>query len=154
MDENRLIGDQNMLPWHIPADFTFFKKTTMGKPVLMGRKTFESIGKPLPGRQNIIITRDPSYRVDGCELAYSIQAAIDLVNDQPEAMLIGGASLYDQTMVIADTLYITEIHHQFSGDAWFPEINPDIWTEHWREDHEPDEKNKFHYSFVKYLRHN
>ena len=153
MDENRLIGSDNALPWHLPADMVYFKKTTMGKPILMGRKTYESIGKPLPGRRNIIISRDSSYQAEGCDIASSIEAAIDLVDDQPEAMLIGGASLYEQTMVVADSLYITEIHHQFSGDAWFPAIDPGNWKEVWREEHPTDERNKFNYAFVKYLHH-
>ena len=152
MDENRLIGDNNTLPWHMPADFAFFKKTTMGKPVLMGRKTYESIGKPLPGRRNIIISRDPTFTAEGCDVTDSIQAAVDLVKDQPEAMLLGGASLYQQTLEWAETLYITEIHHQFKGDAWFPPINLEIWKETSREEHAADEKNKYSYAFVKYLR--
>ncbi len=152
MDENRLIGSNNALPWRLPADMVYFKKTTMSKPILMGRKTYESIGKPLPGRRNIIISRDSSYQAEGCDIASSIEAAIDLVDDQPEAMLIGGASLYEQTMTVADALYITEIHHQFSGDAWFPAIDAENWKEVWREEHPADERNKFRYAFVKYLR--
>ncbi|MBT3204988.1 MAG: type 3 dihydrofolate reductase [Gammaproteobacteria bacterium] len=154
MDENNLIGDKNTLPWHIPADFAYFKKTTMGKPVLMGRKTYESIGKPLPGRRNIIISRNSSYQAEGCEITDSIQAAIELVSDHAEVMMLGGASLYEQTLTLADTLYITEVHHQFSGDTWFPAINPDDWKETWREEHPSDERNKFPYAFVKYLRQN
>lgn len=153
MDENRLIGSQNTLPWHLPADMAYFKKTTMGKPLLMGRKTYESIGKPLPGRRNIIISRDTDYHADGCEVSGSIHAALQQVKNQPEAMLMGGASLYEQTIELADCLYITEIHHQFEGDAWFPVIENNDWKEIWREDHAADERNQFPYSFVKYLRH-
>ena len=151
-DQNRLIGNNNALPWHLPADMAYFKKTTMSKPILMGRKTYESIGRPLPGRRNIIISRDESYRAEGCETAAGIQQAIDLVNEQQEVMLIGGSSLYEQTLPLAKTLYITEIHHQFSGDAWFPAINSDDWLESWREEHEADESNKYAYAFVKYIR--
>ena len=111
MDKNRLIGDNNSLPWHLPADLAFFKRTTLGKPILMGRKTYESIGKPLPGRRNIIISREPAYHAPGCDTVNSIQAALKLVEDEPEAMLIGGASLYQQTLELAETLYITEIDH-------------------------------------------
>lgn len=150
MDENRLIGCNNALPWHLPADMAFFKQTTMNKPILMGRKTFESIGRPLPGRRNIIISRDTSYRIDGCDTANNIQAALELIADQPEAMLIGGASLYQQTMDLADRLYITEIQDKFSGDAWFPAIDPAQWRETWREQHQPDDKNIYPYAFVKY----
>ncbi|MBC8210075.1 MAG: type 3 dihydrofolate reductase [Gammaproteobacteria bacterium] len=152
MDENRLIGDNNTLPWHLPADLAFFKRTTLNKPILMGRKTYESIGRPLPGRKNIIISRDDTYQIPGCDTASSIQAALDLVQDEPEAMLIGGASLYQQTLALAETLYISEIHHQFTGDAWFPAINAAEWHEVWREKHPADERNAHAYDFVKFLR--
>lgn len=152
MDENRLIGSNNSLPWHLPADFAYFKRVTMDKPIIMGRKTYESIGRPLPGRRNIIISRDPDYRAEGCETANSLQAALELVADQDEAMLIGGANLYAQTLDLADSLYITEIHATFKGDAWFPVIDPEIWMETTREDHEADEKNAYAYSFVTYTR--
>lgn len=152
MDENRLIGKDNALPWHLPADLAFFKQTTMGKPILMGRKTFESIGRPLPGRRNIIISRDPHYQVEGCDICDSIDSAMAIVMDQDEAMLIGGSSLYAQTIERAERLYITEIHAQFEGDAWFPVIDPAQWLESWREDHQNDAKNPYYYSFVKYSR--
>lgn len=152
MDENRLIGDNNALPWHLPADMAHFKATTMHKPILMGRKTYESIGRPLPGRRNIIISRNQNYSVAGCDTALSIQDALDLVSDQPEVMMIGGSSLYEQSMPLANTLYITEIHHQFNGDAWFPPINSDDWLESAREEHLADASNKYAYAFVKYIR--
>jgi len=151
MDENRLIGSNNALPWHLPADLAFFKRTTLNKPILMGRKTYESIGRPLPGRRNIIITRNPDYRQPGCESVVSIDKALELVFDQPEVMLIGGESLYKQTINRAQTLYITEIHGKFEGDAWFPEIDPKRWQENWREDHQADDRNECAYSFIKYL---
>lgn len=150
MDENRLIGSDNTLPWHLPADFAFFKKTTMGKPILMGRKTYESIGRPLPGRRNIIISRDPNYLIEGCDTTDSLDSAMALVSDQPEAMLIGGASLYQQFLHRANKLFITQIHAAFEGDAWFPEIDSGSWQESWREDHEADEKNAYAYSFIRY----
>ncbi len=150
MDKNRLIGNNNALPWHLPADLAFFKKTTLNKPILMGRKTFESIGRPLPGRRNIIITRNTEYQQQGCEIVVGIDEALALVKDQPEVMLIGGASLYEQTIRRAHSLYITEIHSKFKGDAWFPEIEPERWQEVWREDHKADEKNAYDYSFVKF----
>jgi len=152
MDENRLIGANNTLPWHLPADLAFFKRTTLNKPILMGRKTFESIGRPLPGRRNIIISRDETYQVTGCDTVNSIQAALELVQGEPEAMLIGGASLYQQTLHMADALYISEVHHQFTGDAWFPEINPAEWREVSREKHPADERNAYACDFVKFLR--
>jgi dihydrofolate reductase len=150
MDENRLIGKNNTLPWHLPADLAFFKQTTLNKPILMGRKTFESIGRPLPGRRNIIITRNASYTQPGCECVGSIDEALRLASDHDEVMLIGGASLYQQSIDLADALYITEIHGKFEGDAWFPEIDRKRWVETWRENHEPDDTNPYAYSFVKY----
>ena len=153
MDENRLIGNKNALPWHLPADLAFFKRTTMGKPIIMGRKTFDSIGKPLSGRQNIIITRNSAFIAKGCEIASNIQEAMSLVcTNTPEAMLIGGANVYLQTLEQADVLYLTQIHHAFSGDTWFPEISMIQWSEDYREDFKADEKNIYAYSFMKYLR--
>ncbi len=152
MDSNRLIGKNNSLPWHLPADLAFFKATTMGKPVIMGRKTFASIGKALPGRQNIVVTRDCNFDAPDCEVASSIDAAITLVDDTEEVMLIGGASLYQQTIDVADIIYLTLIHHEFKGDTWFPEINPQFWKLVSQDDFEADEKNSFAYSLVKYVR--
>jgi dihydrofolate reductase len=153
MDENRLIGNNNALPWHLPADLAFFKRTTMEKPIIMGRKTYDAIGRPLPGRQNIIITRDTAYTAKGCDIANSIDEAMSLVPEEvQEVMLIGGASLYLQTLAQADALYITQIYHAFSGDTWFPEIDMSQWSETYREDFEADEKNLHPYSFMQYTR--
>ena len=152
MDQNRLIGKNNALPWHLPADLAFFKQTTMGKPILMGRKTYESIGRPLPGRQNIIITHDDNYRADGCDCCSSIDAALELASQHAEVMLIGGASLYQQTLDRAQQLYLTRIHAAFDGDAWFPEFTAEQWQQDWREDHNADEKNKYDFSFIRYSR--
>ena len=152
MDDNRLIGNKNKLPWHLPADLAFFKRTTMGKPIVMGRKTYESIGKPLPGRRNIVITRDPAFSAAGCEVANSIEAAMSLTKDDDEVMLIGGASLYQQTIARATQLYITRIHHSFEGDTWFPEIDLREWKAVNREDFEADHCNQYAYSFIKYVR--
>jgi dihydrofolate reductase len=151
-DRNRLIGRDNALPWHLPADLAFFKKTTLGKPIIMGRKTYESIGRPLPGRRNLIVSRNSGFQAKGCEVCSSVDEALGLAQDQPEAMLIGGASLYQQALERAHTLYVTEIHAVFDGDAWFPEIKPAQWRESWREDHAADERNPHAYSFVKYSR--
>jgi dihydrofolate reductase len=152
MDDNHLIGNKNKLPWHLPADLAFFKRTTMGKPIVMGRKTFESIGKPLPGRRNIVITRDPGFSAAGCEVANCIEAAMSLTKDDDEAMLIGGASLYQQTIARAMQLYITRIHHSFVGDTWFPEIDLHEWKEVNREDFDANHDNHYAYSFIKYVR--
>ena len=152
MDSNRLIGKDNSLPWHLPADLAFFKATTMGKPVIMGRKTFDSIGKALPGRQNIVVTRDRNFDAPNCEVAPSVEAAITIVDDTEEVMLIGGASLYEQTLDRADIIYLTLIHHEFTGDTWFPEIHPKYWKSASRDNFNADDKNPFPYSFVKYVR--
>ena len=119
-DENRVIGYENDMPWHLPGDLQYFKKTTMGKPVIMGRNTFESIGKPLPGRRNIIITRNASYVAEGAEIVSSLEEAIALVKDVEEIMIIGGQQIFDLALPLADRLYITHIHHAFKGDTYFP----------------------------------
>lgn len=152
MDDNRLIGSNNDLPWQMPADLAYFKRTTMGKPVIMGRKTFASIGRPLPGRRNIVITRDPGFSAAGCEIANGIEAALSLCSDAEEVMLIGGASLYQQTIDQATRLYITRIHHIFEGDTWFPEIDLELWKQEIREDHDADQSNPYAYSFMKFVR--
>ncbi|TDJ27067.1 MAG: type 3 dihydrofolate reductase [Gammaproteobacteria bacterium] len=154
MDSNRLIGKNNALPWHLPADLAFFKRTTMGKPVIMGRKTFESIGKPLPGRPNIIVTRNSTLKFPGCDTVDSIDQAMALVQDSDEAMLIGGASLYQQSIDRADHIYLTLIHHSFHGDTWFPEIRLDQWNQLTREDFQADSNNPYSYSLIKYTREN
>ena len=148
MGRNRVIGINNTLPWRLPADLKHFKQITMGKPVLMGRKTYESIGKPLPGRTNIIISRDDDYRVPGCIVARSIDAALASAAGHEEIMVIGGAALYEQMLPRADRLYLTLIDEDFKGDAWFPEINPVQWQEQERVDHAPDAANPYHYSFL------
>jgi len=147
MDDNQLIGKDNGLPWKIPADLQFFKKVTMSKPIIMGRKTFESIGRALPGRRNIIITRDKSFSAEGCEVVFSLNDAIESVQDIDEAMVIGGANIYKQFLSKADRLYLTKVTGAFDGDAWFPEINDADWELIEREDHEADEKNEADYSF-------
>ena len=152
MDENRLIGADNTLPWRLPADLRFFKRVTMGKPILMGRKTFESIGRPLPGRQNIVVTRDPDYAAPGCTVAHSVDAALAAAGAAEEIMLIGGASFYAQLLPRAQRMYLTLIHHAFSGDAWFPAFDLAEWRELSREDHRADAENAWDYSFVGYER--
>lgn len=152
MDENRLIGADNQLPWHLPADLALFKRTTMGKPIIMGRKTFESIGRPLPGRRNVVISRDPSFQAPGCEVSHAIDAALAICDGADEVMLIGGASLYQQTLALASTLYVTRIHHRFSGDTWFPEFAAENWNIEEKQDFAVDESNLYPFSFVKYVR--
>ena len=152
MDENRLIGRDNQLPWHLPADLRYFKATTLGKPIVMGRKTFESIGKPLPGRRNIVITRNTDFTAADCDVVGSIDEALANCAAEPEVMLIGGASLYAQTLERADCLYITRIHHAFDGDTWFPEFDLTRWQIEKQQDFEPDHDNPYPYSFIKFKR--
>ena len=152
MDDNRLIGSNNDLPWYLPADLAFFKRTTMGKPIIMGRKTFVSIGRPLPDRRNIVITRNSSFNAAGCEIVNGIQDALSLCSEAEEVMLIGGASLYQQTINQATRLYITLIRHSFEGDTWFPEFDSSGWKQASREDHEADLSNPYAYSFLKFVR--
>ena len=148
MGRNRVIGINNTLPWRLPADLKHFKQITMGKPVLMGRKTYESIGKPLPGRANIIVSSDHHYEVPGCVVVQSIDEALATAAGYEEVMVIGGASFYQQLLPRADRLYLTLIDADFNGDAWFPEIQPEQWQEQERVDHAPDAANAYHYSFL------
>jgi len=149
MAANGVIGQDNELPWHLPADLKHFKQTTMGKPILMGRKTWESIGRPLPGRTNIVITRDSTYSAAGCVVVNSIEAALTAAGEQDEVMVIGGAELYRQVLPSADTIYLTRIHEHFEGDTRFPEIRDTEWHQLERIDHEADEKNPHDYSFIR-----
>ncbi len=152
MDRNRLIGNNNQLPWHLPADLKLFKKTTLGKPVIMGRKTYESIGKALPGRQNIVITSRLDWSAANCDVANNVDQALELATGAEEVMLIGGASLYRQTIDIADIIYLTIIDHSFSGDTWFPEFDLRHWKVAKREVFDSDQGNQYSFSFVKYIR--
>jgi len=154
MDKNRLIGNNNELPWHLPADLALFKKNTLGKPIIMGRKTFDSIGRPLPGRQNIVITSNPDWSSEGCDVAASIDQALALVKNAEEVMLIGGASLYRQTIARADILYLTLINHVYVGDTWFPDFDQQQWTIAEETFYDANEKNSHSFSFIKYIREN
>ncbi len=150
MANNRVIGKNNDMPWHLPADLAHFKRVTMGKPVVMGRKTFESIGRPLPGRKNIIISRNPDYRVDGCEHATSLEEAIDMLKNEEEIMIIGGGNLYTQALQNANRLYLTFIDLDVDGDTLFPAFEHLRLIETGREKHSKDEKNPYDYTFVDY----
>jgi len=150
MARNRVIGINNTLPWRLPADLQHFKALTMGHHIVMGRKTFESIGKPLPGRTTVIVTRDANYRVDGCVTATSIDAAISACADDPEIFFVGGAELYAQVLPRADRLYLTEIQAEYAGDAHFPDFDRDIWTETTRQVHVSPDGLGYH--FVTYQR--
>ncbi len=151
--EGGVIGLDNAMPWHLPADLKYFKQTTLGKPVVMGRKTFESIGsKPLPGRRNVVVTRDRQFTAVGCDVAHDPQSALELLQDAEEVMVMGGATFYAQMLGRADRLYLTEVHAQFEGDTRFPEYDKSEWREMSRTDHAPDESNPYRYSFVVYER--
>jgi dihydrofolate reductase len=148
MGENRVIGSRNALPWRLPADLKHFKRLTLGKPVVMGRTTFESIGRPLPGRRNIIISGDRGYQASGCEVVTSPEEALHRTQDVPEIMVIGGASLYAQMLPRASRLYLTFVHGHFDGDAFFPPWDDNEWQEVSREAHEADAENPHAHSFV------
>jgi dihydrofolate reductase len=147
--KNKVIGDSNNLIWHLPADLKRFKEITTGNTIVMGRKTYESIGKPLPNRRNIIITRDFNYEAEGCEIVNSLEEALMISNNN--CFIIGGGEIYKQSMGIADKLYLTLVHEDFEGDTTFPEIGSE-WKMVTSQDFEPDEKNKHKYSFIEYMK--
>lgn len=156
--DNGVIGRNNALPWRIPADLQYFKRTTLGKPVIMGRKTFESIGRPLPGRANIVITRDAGYAADGVRVVGSLQDALALAGDialidgVDEAVVIGGAEIYRLAVPVADRLYVTEVHAEVEGDALMPAVDWTQWREVSRERCAAEDPNPYDYSFVVYER--
>ncbi|MEW5770139.1 MAG: dihydrofolate reductase [Pseudomonadota bacterium] len=150
MARNRVIGIDNTLPWRLPEDLRHFKALTMGHHIVMGRKTYESIGKPLPGRTTVIVTRDPGYRVEGCVTATSIDAALAACGDDPEVFFVGGAEMYAQVLPRADRLYLTEIQADYQGDAWFPEFDRAAWRELERQAHRSEAGLEYH--FVTYAR--
>ncbi len=149
MASNRAIGLNNQIPWHLSADLKKFKKITMGAPILMGRKTYESIGRPLPGRSNIIISRNPEYRQADCLVFNDIEQALESCRDREEVFVIGGSDFYRSMLAVADTLYLTQIHREFPGDTFFPELDASQWIEVEREDIQDDPDVAFSYSFLK-----
>lgn len=150
MAKNRVIGKDNQMPWHLPADLKHFKAVTMSKPIVMGRKTYESIGRPLPGRQNVVISRNTEYVAEGCDVVDSIESALTLLNEQPEIMIIGGGFLYSQMIEQADHLYLTFIDLEVDGDTQFPEFEHLNLEQGSSESHLADEKNPYNYHFVDY----
>lgn len=152
---NHGIGKGNQLPWHLPADLKFFKATTMGCPVVMGRKTFQSIGRTLPGRKNIVITRDASFNSDKAfdiTLAPGLPEALELLSSEKEVFIIGGGEIFKQSMALADTIYLTLVNTEIDADVFFPEVDPAAFELVWEEKHLADEKNKFDYTFKKFQR--
>ena len=144
---NNAIGKNNKLLWHLPKDLKHFKELTTGHTVIMGRKTYDSVGKPLPNRRNIVITRQ-QIDIPGCEVVNSLDQAIGLCKSEEEVFIVGGAEIYKQAMQVTNSIYLTIVHQSFDGDTYFPEIKADEWKETEREDYQPDEKHQFAYSFI------
>ncbi len=149
---NRVIGCNNRLPWRLPADQRFFKQTTMGKPLLMGRHTWESIAYPLPGRSMIILSHNPDYQAAGCAVVHSLDKALEITADVPEIMVIGGEALYQQALPLAQRLYLTRIDAELSGDTWFPEWDEREWQLEWEQAHPADAKHAYRYRFQRWER--
>ena len=133
--DNGVIGYKGRLPWRLPGDLAHFKALTIGKPVLMGRKTFESIGRPLPGRRNLVLTRDPAWKADGVQAVATIEAAMEAAGNAPELMIIGGSEIYALTLPDTERIELTEVHAQPDGDTWLPAFDLAGWREDWREEH-------------------
>ena len=152
MASNHVIGNNNQLPWHLSADLKHFKALTMGHNIIMGRKTYESIGKPLPGRINVIVTHQNNYQIDGATVVNSVDEAIEVSiddkNSDRQSFIIGGAELYQQTLPLCQHMYITEIQQEFTGDTFFPKFDPDEWSEISREKHIPEDSQPLEYHFV------
>ena len=145
--KNRVIGKDNQMPWHLPADLAWFRQNTTGKPVIMGRKTFESIGRPLPKRTNIVLSRQP-FEYDGVMWKDSLESAVDFVRDSEEIMLIGGGQLFNEYLSQADRLYLTEIQTELDGDTFFPSINWDEWHIEFEQYRPADEQNPYDCRFL------
>lgn len=148
MDRNHAIGRDGAMPWHLPADLQFFKRVTLGKPVIMGRKTYDAIGRPLPGRLNIVVTRDPLWRAEGVYVVHSLEDAFLAAAEYEEVMVIGGANLYAQVLPEADRLYLTKIEGEFEADTYFPDFDRAEWREIASERRTADEKNPYPCRFV------
>ena len=149
--ENNVIGKDNDLPWYLPADLTHFKNLTSGKHIVMGRKTYESVGRPLPNRTNIVVSRNPDFIATGCETASSLSDAIKKTGGK-DLFVCGGSEIYKQALEVADIMYLTRIHAVVEGDTYFPDFNDSLWTIVERKDFLPDDKNKYSYSFITYKR--
>ncbi|HHF3121472.1 type 3 dihydrofolate reductase [Vibrio diabolicus] len=147
MADNRIIGKDNQMPWHLPADFAWFKRCTMGKPVVMGRKTYESIGRPLPGRLNIVISRDETLKIEGVTTVTSIEQALEVAGDVEEVMIIGGGAIYAACLPMANKLYVTHIEAAIDGDTQFPDWG-DEFKETYSETYQADEKNAYNMRFT------
>ncbi|MDF1677925.1 MAG: dihydrofolate reductase [Legionellaceae bacterium] len=151
IDEQGGMGINNTLPWHLPADLAHFKKYTLGKPIIMGRKTFESIGRALPGRLNVVLSRGV-FTYDGVEVVPSLEAALQLTADAREVMVVGGVRVFHEALNVADTVYLTRVHHIFEADVFFPELDKALWQETLLSQHEADDANAHNLSFYRYIR--
>jgi dihydrofolate reductase len=152
MDKNRVIGKNNDLPWRLPKEWQYVKKTTMRHSIILGRKNFESIGKALPGRRNIILTRDTTYSAQGCEIAHSVSDVLAICDGEEEIFIFGGEEIYRLFLPYADKLYMTKIDHEFDGDTYFPEVDYTEWSEISVEQGITDEANPYTYYFHVYIR--
>ncbi len=150
--ENNAIGGDNRLLWHLPNDLRFFKRITSGHPIVMGRKTYESVGKPLPNRRNIIITRQAGYSVEGADVVGSLADALALCESEPTVFIVGGGEIYRQAMPVVDRVYLTRVHASVAGDAFFPDLEPQEWELVSAEAHASDERHAFAYTFEVYDR--
>lgn len=152
MAENRVIGRDGTLPWHLPADMARFRALTMGKPIVMGRRTHESIGRALDGRHNIVVTRRPGYRAPGCAVTASLEAALEAASGTAEIAVIGGASIYEGALPIAARIHLTQVHASIDGDVRFPELEPGAWREVSRTKRSADARNRYDMSFIELAR--
>lgn len=146
--KNRIIGKRNSLPWHLPADLAHFREITTGKPVVMGKNTYDSIGRPLPNRLNIVLSNDGNSKIEGCVVANSLEEALNYVLETEEVMIVGGAFVYKQFLPLAKRMYLTRVYHDFEGDVYFPEFDESEWQEISRKDFKADLKNPYDYSFI------
>jgi dihydrofolate reductase len=159
MGENRVIGKDNAMPWHIRSDLKRFKALTWGKPMIMGRKTFQSIGKALPGRESVVISSDPKFHAEGAHIVHSTEAALERARQlavelrSDEIAVIGGGEIFRQMLSEAHRIHVTEIHARPEGDAFFPELDPGQWVEESREKHDAGEKDDYPFSYVEYVPH-
>ncbi|PIQ75807.1 dihydrofolate reductase [Candidatus Peregrinibacteria bacterium CG10_big_fil_rev_8_21_14_0_10_49_24] len=145
--ENNVIGRNNDLPWSLPDDLQHFRTVTEGSPIILGRKNYESIGRPLPRRRNIVISRQPNLSIDGCEVVASLEEALDLVKQEDEVFVIGGGEIYRQALPSADRIYLTRVHADIEGDVFFPELSEEDWEEVSREEHLADDRHAYAFTY-------
>lgn len=150
--ETGAIGKENKLLWHLPDDLRFFKRTTSGHAVIMGRKTYESVGRPLPNRTNVVITRQKDYKLEGAEVVHSLEAALEACADEKEVFIVGGADIYRQALPVADRVYLTRVHADLEGDSYFPRLDNVEWALQSAEHHGSDDRHAYAYTFEVYER--